>query len=217
MVTTHASSLLSDSADLVSAARAHWWVWSSKIAFSALGKPGGEDADPQRNDNAFWWMPGARWRQQLLATESHRPSAAFQPVSPHRTLCQALPKAVSVKRCKDPFPASLPFLRAKAASVLLCVGSFSGSGSHSLRKSASHTLPFLHSGSLSPLTFQWHRAQCFQPKAGTAACLPSLLRPQFCQQPLSTHRALLLWKTNYKTCPGFPYSQGSTESLRFGK
>lgn len=76
MVTTHASSLLSDSADLVSAARAHWWVWSSKIAFSALGKPGGEDADPQRNDNAFWWMPGARWRQQLLATESHRPSAA---------------------------------------------------------------------------------------------------------------------------------------------
>lgn len=100
-------------------------------------------------------MPGARWRQQLLAKESHRPSAAFQPVSPHwtGTLCQAPPKAVSVKRCKDPFPASLPFLRAKAASVLLCVSSFSGSGSHSLRKSASHTLPFLHSGSLSPLTF----------------------------------------------------------------
>lgn len=183
MVTTHASSLLSDSADLVSAARAHWWVWSSKIASSALGKPGGEDADPQ-------CILVNAWSTLETAASGHRkpPSVcSFQPVSPHRTLCQAPPKAVSVKRYKDPFPASLPFLRAKAASVLLCVGSFSGSGSHSLRKSASHTLPFLHSGSLSPLTFQ-----CFQPKAGTAACLPSLPRPQFCQQPLSTHRALLL-------------------------
>lgn len=151
MVTTHVSSLLSDSADLVSAAGAHWWVWSSKIAFSALGKPGGEDADPQ------CILVNAWSTLETAASGQRKPPSicSFQPVSPHRTgtLCQALPKAVSVKRYKDPFPASLPFLRAKAASVLLCVSSFSGSGSHSLRKSASHTLPFLHSGSLSPLTF----------------------------------------------------------------
>lgn len=176
---------------------------------SALRKFSTEDADLQKNDKA------CRCCRQQLPDQLQRTGVSLQHFQHppftwtlRRSLpqCQTLPQAGSHKASVGLLFLPLEPQRGPPPwkSSLFSLG---------LSCAPSGGLP----PSLSPLTFplsRWHHAPHFQSRQTPCSHCPL---PAALWAGVLSIQSSFLWKTNYRTCAGFPWSQRNTWLLKCGK